>query len=82
MLGVEVKESSVRTWRAKYQAEVDQMQRNGETSNVQELTCEEHSRPLLLGEKLDDKVKSYIRAVWEGGGVITISITRLKNFKM
>lgn len=69
-LGVEVKESSVRTWRAKYQAEVDYITRNGETSDVQELTCEEHSRSLLLGEKLDDKVKSYIWAVLEGGGAI------------
>ena len=75
-LGVEVKESSVRTWRAKYQAEVDLMQKNGKTSDLQikSLPVTKHIRSSLLGEKLDHKVKCYIQAVQRGGSVITTSI--------
>ena len=39
------------------------------------LPVKKRGRPLLIGEKLDDEGKSYIRAVRECGGVITISIT-------
>lgn len=75
-LGVEVKESSVRTWRAKYQAEVDRMRKNGKTSDLQvkSLPVTKRVRPSLLGEKLDHKVKCYIQAVWRGGSVIITSI--------
>lgn len=76
-LGVDVRESSVRTWKLKYRAEVSRMQRNGETNDleVKSLPVKKRGRPLLLGEKLDDEVKCYIRAVRERGGVITTSIT-------
>ena len=39
------------------------------------LPVKKRGRPLLIGEKLDDEGKSYIRAVRDCGGVITISIT-------
>ena len=39
------------------------------------MTLKKHSKPLLLGEKLDEDVKHYFRAVREGGGVITTAIT-------
>ena len=39
------------------------------------LPIKKRGRPLLLREKLDSEVKSYIRAVREGGGVVTTSIT-------
>ena len=60
-LGFGIKESSVSTWKSKYQAELKRVRRRG--------------RPLLLGEKLDTEVKSYIQAVHEAGGVITTSIS-------
>ena len=76
-LGVEVKESSVRTWKVKYRAEIEWKKRGGDKAElcVEKLPVKKRGRPLLLGEKLDDEVKCYIRAVWERGGVITTTIT-------
>ena len=34
-----------------------------------------HGRPLLPGDTLDSEVKSYIRNVREGGGLVTTKIT-------
>ena len=42
---------------------------------IKSLPVKKRGRPLLLGEKLDLQVKSYIQPVHEGGGVITTSIT-------
>ena len=76
VLEVELKTNSVQTWKRKYQAEVDRRRKAGETGVicVQSLPVKKRGRPLLLGEKLDSQVKSYIRAVREGG-VVTTSIT-------
>ena len=76
-MGVEVKESSVRTWKTKYRQELERKKRSGEKSDlrVQKLPVKKRGKPLLLGEKLDDEVKCYIRTVRERGGVITTSIT-------
>ena len=60
-LGVEVKESSVRTWKVKYRAEVERKKRGGDKGElrVEKLHVKKRGRPLLLGEKLDDEVKCY-----------------------
>ena len=42
---------------------------------VTELEVKKPGRLFLLGEKLDEGVKHYLRAVREGGGVITTAIT-------
>ena len=42
---------------------------------MKSLPVKKRGRPLLLGTKLDDDVKSYVKAVREAGGVITTSIT-------
>ena len=47
----------------------------GESDIVKSLPVKKRGKPLLLGEKLDSKVKSYIPAVREKGGVVTTSIT-------
>ena len=75
-LEVELKTNSVQTWKRKYQAEVDRRQKAGEMADirVQSLPITKRGRLLLLGEKLDSEVKSYIRAVREGGGVVTTAI--------
>ena len=61
----------MRTWKKKYLAEVGLKKgagaRRGVDINVTSLT--------LLGEKLDEQVKHYLKAVREGGGVITTAIT-------
>ena len=75
-LEVELKTNSVQTWKRTYQAEVDRRRKAGETGDirVQSLPIKKRGRPLLRGEKLDSEVKSYIRAVREGGGVVTTAI--------
>ena len=40
---------------------------------VKLLPVKQRGRPLLLGEKLDSQVKSYIQAVREGDSVVTTS---------
>ena len=74
--GVDLKGSTIRSWKAKYLAEVDAKKSNGEAdAPVTCLTLKKRGKPLLLGEKLDEDVKHYLRAVREGGGVITTAIT-------
>ena len=69
------------TWKNKYLVEVGLKKGVGEVDiNVTSLTVKKRGRPLLLGEKLDGKkldkqVKHYLKAVREGGGVITTAIT-------
>ena len=72
-----MKESSVSAWKSKYQAELKRVSASGNIDDVsvKRLPVKRRGRPLLLGEKLDTEVKSYIQAVREAGGVITTSIT-------
>ena len=76
-LGVEMKPTSVQTWKGKYLAEISRKRKAGETSDlsVKSLPVKKRGRPLLLGEELDTQVKHYIQAVREGGGVINTAIT-------
>ena len=47
----------------------------GETDlSMKSLPSKKRGQPLLLGEKMDTEVKSYISAVREGGGVVTSAI--------
>ena len=54
-----------------YLKEMKRMTRFGEEPIVKCIPLKKRGRPLLIGEKLDTEVKSYIRAVGECGGVIT-----------
>ena len=76
-LEVELKVTSVHTWKTKYLAELNRKRKAGEADDltVKSLPVRKRGRPLLLGEKLDSQVKSYIQAVRGGGGVVTTSIT-------
>ena len=76
-LDIDLKESSVRTWKSKYMAEIAlNVQRGEADTSVTRLTLKKTGRLLMLGEKLDGEVKHYIKALHEGGGVITTAITR------
>ena len=70
-LGVEMKPTSVQTWKGKYMylAEISRKRKAGETCDlsVKSLPVKKRGRPLLLGEELDTEVKCYIRAMREGG---------------
>ena len=76
-LGIELKVTSVQTWKTKYVAELNRKRKAGETDDltVKALPVKKLGRPLLLGEKLDSQVKAYIQALREEGGVVTTSIT-------
>ena len=79
VLGTEIKESSVCTWKSKYLTEIKRKVSLGETTEggvvVNSLPVKKRGRPLLLGDKLDSDVKSYVLAVREAGGVINTAIT-------
>ena len=76
-LGIELKVTSVQTWKTKYVAELNRKRKAGETDDltVKALPVKKLGRPLLLGENLDSQVKAYIQALREEGGVVTTSIT-------
>lgn len=76
-LGVDLKVTSVQTWKTKYVAELNRKRKAGETGDltVKALPVKKLGRPLLLGEKLDSQVKAYIQALRGEGGVVTTSIT-------
>jgi hypothetical protein len=70
-----LKESSVRTWKNKYTAEIARKRRAGEVTEVTELSQKKRGRPLLLGFELDRRVQSYITALRENGAVVNTAIT-------
>ena len=75
-LNTDLKESTIRTWKTKYLAEVNLKKKSGELDvSVTSLSSKKRGRPLMLGEKLDKEVQYYLKAVREGGGVITTAIT-------
>lgn len=76
-LGLEVKVSSVQTWKRKYMDKIRHKHQAGEVNNLsmKSLPVKKRGRPLLLGEKLDSEVKCYIQAVRGGGEVMTTAIT-------
>jgi len=59
-----------------YKTEIERKQKAGEeVSAIPLLPVAKRGRPLLLGDTLDSEVKSYIRCVREGGGLVTTEIT-------
>ena len=68
-----IDESSVRGWVTTYKRE--ETKAGEEVSAVPLLPVAKRGRPLLLGDTLDSEVKSFIRSVCEGGGLVTTEIT-------
>ena len=62
--GVDVKASSVQTWKGKYVVEINRKRKAGDMNDlsVKSLPVKKRGRPLLLGEKLDTEIKCYIQA--------------------
>ena len=74
-LSFAIKESSIHSWKEKYQIELQWKHEAGETDHLMKsLPSKQWGWPPLLGEKLDMEVKSYISAVCVGGGVVTSAI--------
>ena len=73
---MDIKGSSVSTWKIKYLAELQRKIRaNDADKEVTSWPMKKRGRRLLLGKELDDKVKDYVFAIRENGGVITTAIT-------
>ena len=72
-----LKESSVRDWRNAYTRELKMKCRESNESKpvVTELVQKKRGRPLLLGNELDEYVKTYLHFVREKGGVVNTAIT-------
>ena len=50
---MDLKLSSVTTWKSKYNNEMKKRVKAGETADVHSLPTRKRGKPLLLGEKLD-----------------------------
>ena len=70
-----LKESSVRTWKNKYTAEIIRKRKAGEETVVTELPQKKMGCPLLLGRELDCHMQSYIMALRDNDAVINTAIT-------
>ena len=57
---INLKESTIWTWKTKYVDKLSRKRKTGDTSAVQGLHNCKRGRPLLLGDELDDEVKAYV----------------------
>ena len=60
--GVDLKESTVRTWKSKYEEEL-RKRKPTELPPIKALPNRKQGRPLLLGEELDTAVKAYVENI-------------------
>ena len=70
----DLKESSVRTWRNLYQTELSRKRKVKDASDILELPQKKKGRPLLLGDKLDDQVKSYVQYLRTKGTPVNTAV--------
>ena len=73
----ELKESSVRTWKKLYIAELEKKKRNcksGDNLTVKELVDKKRGCPYLLGEKLEMQTRAYLQTLRANGAVVNTSI--------
>ena len=78
-LATTIKPSLLSMWKGKYVAEMNRKVKAGEKDDtgdvgIKTLPVKRRGRPLLLGESLDNEVKSYMGRIHKDGGVITTSI--------
>ena len=66
----ELKESTVRTWRNVYVAELQQKRNVQDDTCIKKLPAKKRGRPLLLGDELEKQVKTYIGYLQERGAVV------------
>ena len=77
MLELVLKESTVRSWRDSYQAELKKCkydQRGLDKVAVKEIPSKKRGHPMLLGEELDRQVQAYLLRLRESGCVVNSSI--------
>ena len=72
--GRPLKESSVRTWKKKYEVELAKNKKAGKEMVVPELVDKKRGRPLLLGSELDKQVQAYLTTLRTNGAVVNTAI--------
>jgi len=73
---VEIKDSTLSTWKSKYCDAIKDCQKEGKYTEsgeivVTSLPSKKRGRPLLVGDDLDKQVQSYVRATRDGKGAVT-----------
>ena len=74
---VTLKESTVRTWRDSYQAELKKRtcgQAGLDNTTIKQLPSKKRGRPMLLGDELDRQVQAYLLRLREAGCVVNSAI--------
>ena len=74
---VTLKESTVRTWRDSYQAELKKRTRGQaglDNTTIKQLPSKKRGRPMLLGDELDRQVQAYLLRLREAGCVVNSEI--------
>ena len=69
-----LKESTVRTWKAKYLQEARTKRRAGDDSALRALPNRKSGRPLMLGDDLDKQVRAYLTSLRENGAAVNTAI--------
>lgn len=69
--GVEIKESTVRSWKQKY---IEERRKRSPSKVVEEILSCKRGYPLLLGEDLDVEVKAYVESIRSLGGFVNTDI--------
>ena len=69
-------ESTVCTWKNKYEQEIKLRHKFGRPTEVEKLESGRRGHPLLLGAALDKEVQEYVKNLREAGAVINSSIVR------
>ena len=81
-----LKESTVRTWKDKYELELKLRHKLGKPMEVKKLESAKRGHPLLLGPKLDKEAQEYVTNLREASAVINSAIVMaaaegiVKNF--
>ena len=72
-----LKDSSVRTWRNTYTAELQRKWKmRDDNMDIEELPEKKKGRPLALGDELDAQVRKYILHLWDKGAVVNTAIVQ------
>ena len=75
MLGKDLHKSTVRGFKKMYQEELAKRREAGDIDVcVKKLTTKKQGRPVVLGERLDSMVQSYVLSLREKGCAIDISV--------
>ncbi|CAG2194694.1 unnamed protein product [Mytilus edulis] len=73
-LGKRVSETTIRSMRDEYRKKIKINLEQRIASEIKELPTKIRGRPLMLGDKLDDRVKMFVKNLRAAGGVVNTTI--------